>query len=138
MLQRPISRGFSGYAEDYERARRRVYSRWLMDQVFIEDTGEPMTPEQAQTLPYCISEARKQQAASACQAPGGDYAIGPASDPLVAASLSECGIAKIRICEVGDEAELAKAGASATPGRNLLLVGAGVLAVGGLVYLLVR
>ena len=128
----------SGAAEDAERSRRRVYSRWLMDEVFVADTGQPMTDEQARTLPYCISEARKQQASAACQAPGGEYAIGPSGDPLVQASLSECGIARIRICEVGDEAELLKAGASAAPGRTMLLIGAGVLAVGGLAYLLFR
>jgi len=128
----------SGYTEDYERARRRVYSRNLMDQVFVADTGDPMTSEQAASLPYCISQARKQQAASACSGPGGDLALGPDTDPLVRAGLSECGIAQVRVCEVGDEAELTKAGVSATPGRRLWLVGAGVAAVGGLVYLLVR
>lgn len=121
-----------------ERGRQARYDRMRLEQIFIDDTGEPPTSGQLDAIPTCISEARKEQATAACQAPGGDYALGPQSDPMVQAGISECGIARMRVCLQGEEAQIAKAGASAAPGSKMLLYGVGALVVGGLVYVLVR
>jgi len=121
-----------------ERARQAAYDRDRLRQIFLADTAQEPSEELLESLPKCISQARQQLAESTCSAEGGEWAFGPDSDPLVQAGISECGVARMRLCQAGEEAELARAGMSATPGRKTLLIVVGAVAVLGVGYLLVR